>query len=55
MFLNLEHHLKSSLEKSIIELTIQYIKDRTECFDDYLPCRKDNCKLQHIVNWLNLS
>ena len=54
-FLNLEHHLKSSLEKSIIELTIQYIKDRTECFDDYLPCRKDNCKLQHIVNWLNLS
>jgi hypothetical protein len=28
-FLNLEH-LKSSLEKSIIELTIQYIKDRTD-------------------------
>ena len=29
-FLNLEHHLKSSLEKSIVELTIQYIKDRTD-------------------------
>jgi putative transposase len=32
-FLRLEHHLHSSFEKSIIiERTIQYIKDRTECF-----------------------
>ena len=55
-FLTLKHHLHSSFERSIIERTIQYIKDRTECFDDYFPCRKkDNCKLQHIVNWLNLS
>ena len=54
-FLNLKHHLHSSFERSIIERTIQYIKDRTDCFDDYFPCRKnDNCKLQHIVNWLNL-
>jgi hypothetical protein len=38
-----------------IERTIQYIKDRTErSFDDYFPCRKDKCRLQHIVNWLNL-
>jgi transposase-like protein len=29
-FLNLEHHLKYSLGKNIIELTIQYIKDRTD-------------------------
>jgi aerobic-type carbon monoxide dehydrogenase small subunit (CoxS/CutS family) len=28
-------------------MTIQYIKNRTECFDDYFPCRKDNdCKLK---------
>ena len=26
-----------SIEKSFIERTIQYIKDRTECFDDYFP------------------
>jgi putative transposase len=53
-FLNIEHHLHSHFEKSIIERTIQYIKDRTECFDDYFPCRKKKCKLKHIRNWLNL-
>ena len=31
-------------------------KDRTESvFDDYFSCsRKDNCKLNHIKNWLKL-
>ena len=53
-FLNLIHHLHSPLEKSLIERTMQYIKDRTECFDDYFPCRKNDCKLEHIRNWLNL-
>ena len=46
--------LHSHLEKSLIERVIQYFKDRTECFDDYLPCRKKNCKLKHVQNWLNL-
>src|ERR1044072_1650802 len=34
-FLKLDHHIHSSLEKSLIEIErkIQYIKDRTECFD----------------------
>jgi putative transposase len=53
-FLGLKHHLHSSLEKSIIERTMQYIKDRTESFDDYFPCRKENCKLKHVLNWMNL-
>ncbi len=53
-FLKLKHHTHSTYEKSIIERTIQYIKDRTESFDDYFPCQKDNCKLQHIKNWFNL-
>jgi len=53
-FLNLDHHLHSPFEKSLIERTIQYIKDRTEGFDDYFPCRKANCNLKHIRNWLNL-
>ena len=53
-FLNMNHHLHSSYEKSMIERTIQYIKDRTESFDhDYFPCRKEKCKLQHIRNWFN--
>ena len=33
---------------------MQYIKDRTECFDDYFPCRKKKCKLKHVINWMNL-
>lgn len=53
-FLNLEHHTHSSFEKSIIERTMQYIKDRTESFDDYFPCRMKKCKLKHVMNWLNL-
>ena len=53
-FLKLEHHLHSSYEKSLIERTIQYIKDRTENFDDYFPCRIKNCNLKHVKNWLNL-
>jgi putative transposase len=53
-FLKLKHHLHYSFEKSIFERTIQYIKDRTEGFDDYFPCRKKNCKLKHIKQWLTL-
>jgi putative transposase len=33
--LGLKHRLHSSYEKSIVERTIEYIKDRTEAFDDY--------------------
>jgi putative transposase len=40
-FLKINYHLHSSYEKSIIERTIQYIRDRTkECFDDYFLCKK---------------
>ena len=53
-FLKLKHHIHSSFEKSLIERTMQYIKDRTESFDDYFPCRLKNCKLNHVQNWLNL-
>ncbi len=53
-FLRVEHHIHSAYEKSIIERTMQYIKDRTECFDDYFPCKKKKCKLKHVINWLNL-
>ena len=52
--LGLTHILHSPFEKSIIERTMESVKDRTECFDDYFPCRKKNCKLLHVWNWLNL-
>ena len=53
-FLKLKHHLHSALEKCLIERTMQYLKDRTECFDDYFPCRIKNCKLGHVKNWLKM-
>ena len=53
-FLKLKHHLHLPLEKSLIERTMQYVRDRTESFDDYFPCRLKNCKLKHVKNWLNL-
>ena len=53
-FLNLHHHIHSAYEKSIIERTMQYIKDRTECFDDYFPCKKKKCKLKHLKQWFKL-
>ena len=53
-FIKLVHHIHSSFEKSIIERTIQYVKDRMEDFDDYFPCKKNKCKLNHIKQWLKL-
>jgi putative transposase len=54
-FLDLEHHIHSPLEKSLIERTMQHIKDRTECFDDYFPCNRNRgCNFLHIKNWLRL-
>jgi hypothetical protein len=51
----LKHHVHSFYEKSIIERTIQYVKDRTESFDDYFPRRKErSCKLEHILNWFSM-
>ncbi len=53
-FLNLHHHIHSPFEKSIIERTMQYIKDRIENFDDYFPCKESKCKLKHVKQWFNL-
>ena len=52
----MDHHVHSPFgteEKSLIERTMQYIKDRTECFDDYFSCRLENCKLKHVKNRMN--
>lgn len=40
--------------KNMMERFIQHIKDRTECFDDHFPCRKPDCDMQYIRNWLKL-
>jgi hypothetical protein len=41
--------------KNIMERAIQYIKDRTECFDDYFPYNTDNCNKKHVINWFKYS
>ena len=49
----LKHRLHSTFEKSIIERAIEYVKDRTECFDDYYPCIKKECNLLHVYQWVD--
>jgi putative transposase len=53
-WLRLNHQVYGSELKNLMERFVQQIKDRTECFDDHFPCRKQNCKIQHVWNWLKL-
>ena len=53
--LGLKHRLHTSFVKSIVERAMEYVKDRTECFDDYYPCRKKlDCDLNHVYQWFVL-
>jgi putative transposase len=48
--LELKHRLHSLFEKSIIGRAIEYVKDRTENFDDHYPCRKKlDCELTSLT------
>jgi hypothetical protein len=50
-FLKLKHHLHFPSEKSIIEITIHYIKARLN--DLMITFHVDNnCKLNFVRNWL---
>jgi putative transposase len=53
-WLRLKHHVYDTGLKNLMERFVQQIKDRTECFDDHFPCRKQNCNKQHVWNWLKL-
>jgi putative transposase len=53
-WLRLPHRNYPVEEKNLIERFIQKIKDRTECFDDLFPCRREGCDRSHVWNWLNL-
>jgi transposase-like protein len=39
-WLRLPHQMYGPELKNVMERFDQYTKDRTECFDDHLPCRK---------------
>ena len=53
--LKLKHYLHSSFEKSLMERVNQYFKDRTESFDDYYPCVKNECNLFHVHSLFSKS
>jgi len=53
-WLKLQHRVYGTELKNIMERFIQHIKDRTECFDDHFPCRKQDCDKKHVWNWLKL-
>jgi hypothetical protein len=50
----LKHRLHSTFENSIVERAIEYVKDRTEGFDDYYHCIKKECNLLHVYQWMIL-
>jgi putative transposase len=50
----LEHRIHTPYEKSLVERVNQYLKDRTEGFDDHYPSRKKGCSSSHVRRWLNL-
>jgi len=52
-WLRLEHHVYGEEWKELMERMNQYLKDRTEAFDDLFPCFKPDCDLKHVHNWLS--
>jgi len=51
--LGLEHHVYDVPRGNLMERFVQYVKDRTEAFDDYFPCRGERCRLEHVRGWLS--
>jgi hypothetical protein len=46
-FLNLDHYVYDSRLRNLMERVVQYVEDRTEDFDDYIPCRRERCDKVH--------
>jgi transposase-like protein len=45
--LNLRHGVYSLEVRNLMERIIEYVKDRTRLFDNYIPCIKDECDGEH--------
>jgi putative transposase len=50
--LELEHRIYDAVRGNLMERFVQYVKDRTEVFDDYFPCRREHCRFEHVEGWL---
>jgi hypothetical protein len=49
----LEHDVYNLRLRNLMERIVQYVKDRTEDFDDYIPCRKERCDKVHAQKLLS--
>jgi len=45
--LNLRHGVYSLEVRNLMERIIEYVKDRTKLFDNYIPYIKDGCDEEH--------
>jgi hypothetical protein len=45
--LNLRHGLYSLEIRNLMERIIEYVKDKTKLFDNYIPCINDGCDEEH--------
>jgi putative transposase len=52
-FLSLDHDVYDLRLRNLMERVIQYVKDRTEDFDDYIPCRREGCDKKHAQTLLS--
>ncbi len=56
--MNMKHHvyMHGSWLWEVTERAVQYLKDRTESFDDLFPCRSigKKCGFKHIRNWIDV-
>jgi transposase-like protein len=46
-FLGLERDVYGLRLGNLMERIVQYVKDRTKGFDDYIPCRREGCDKRH--------
>jgi putative transposase len=46
-FLSLDHDVYGLKARNLMERIVQYVKDRTRDFDDYIPCRRRKCDKRH--------
>jgi len=51
--LGLEHHVYDVLRGNLMERFVQYVKDRTEGFDDYFPHRREHCRFERVEGGLS--
>jgi len=47
------HRVYDVARGNLMERFARYVKDRTEGFDDYFPCRRERCRLEHVSDWLS--